>query len=122
MPGRRQTADNRTALVEFVDIYPTLCELASLPIPKTLEGKSLAPLLTDASAKVKDAAFSQFPRNHEGRDYMGYAMRTGATVTSNGWSRTPARSSNANCTTTRVMRMKTKTSPAGPNTPGCSLI
>ena len=32
--------------------------------------------MTDASAKVKDAAFSQFPRKHEGRDYMGYAMRT----------------------------------------------
>src|SRR5262249_45009529 len=24
----------------------------------------------------KEAAFSQFPRNHAGRDYMGYAMRT----------------------------------------------
>jgi len=31
--------------------------------------------LADASAKIKDAAFSQFPRKHEGRDYMGYAMR-----------------------------------------------
>jgi arylsulfatase A-like enzyme len=64
------------ALVEFVDIYPTLCDLAGLPAPKSLAGKSLAPLLADASASVKDAAFSQFPRTHEGREHMGYAMRT----------------------------------------------
>jgi len=76
MPGAKANGQKCPALVEFVDTYPTLCELAGLPVPKSLEGKSLAPLLADASAKVKDAAFSQFPRKHEGRDYMGYAMRT----------------------------------------------
>ncbi len=75
-PSAKSNGQQSHALVEFVDIYPTLCELASLPIPTTLEGKSLAPLLNDATAKVKDAAFSQFPRKHDGRDYMGYAMRT----------------------------------------------
>jgi iduronate 2-sulfatase len=75
-PHAKANGQQSHALVEFVDIYPTLCELALLPVPKALEGKSLAPLLIDASAKVKDAAFSQFPRKHEGRDYMGYAMRT----------------------------------------------
>jgi len=64
------------SLVEFVDIYPTLCDLASLSIPKSLAGRSLAPLLADPASSVKDAAFSQFPRRHEGRDFMGYAMRT----------------------------------------------
>ena len=59
-----------------MDIYPTLCDLAGLPVPKTLEGVSLKPLLHGTAATVKDAAFSQFPRKHEGRDYMGYAMRT----------------------------------------------
>lgn len=75
-PDAKANGQQSHSLVEFIDIYPTLCELASLPIPKTLEGKSLAPLLDDATAIVKDAAFSQFPRKHEGRDYMGYAMRT----------------------------------------------
>jgi len=32
------------ALVEFVDIYPTLCELAKVPIPEHVQGDSLAPL------------------------------------------------------------------------------
>ncbi len=64
------------SLVEFVDIYPTVCELAGLQLPAHLEGKSLVPLLNDSQAKVKDSAFSQFPRKHEGKDYMGYAMRT----------------------------------------------
>ncbi|MBL9117004.1 MAG: sulfatase-like hydrolase/transferase [Verrucomicrobiaceae bacterium] len=75
-PGARANGQKCDALVEFVDIYPTLCELAGLPVPKTLEGISLKPLLDSSAAKVKDAAFSQFPRQLEGRDYMGYAMRT----------------------------------------------
>jgi arylsulfatase A-like enzyme len=36
--------------VDFMSIYPTLCELAGLPVPKHVEGVSVAPLLKDASA------------------------------------------------------------------------
>jgi iduronate 2-sulfatase len=49
------------ALVEFVDVYPTLCELAGLPLPKHLEGRSFVRLLADPDLEWKDAAFSQFP-------------------------------------------------------------
>ena len=48
-------------LVEFVDIYPTLCELAGLPVPPGLAGRSFVPQLNDPAAPGKDAAFSQFP-------------------------------------------------------------
>ncbi len=75
-PGAAANGKPCRALVEFVDVYPTLCELAGLSVPVSLEGKSLVPLLADAAASVKQAAFSQFPRTHGGRDYMGYAMRT----------------------------------------------
>lgn len=49
------------ALVELVDIYPTLCELSGLSQPSHLEGYSFAPLLKDPQKKWKKAAISQFP-------------------------------------------------------------
>ncbi|WP_299627819.1 sulfatase [uncultured Tenacibaculum sp.] len=49
------------ALVELVDMYPTLADLAELPLPKHLEGQSFKPLLDNPNKKWKDAAFSQFP-------------------------------------------------------------
>jgi arylsulfatase A-like enzyme len=75
-PGAKANGRQSQALVEFVDIYPTLCDLAGLPAPQTLQGASLRPLLEDASGSAKTAAFSQFPRRHEGVEYMGYTMRT----------------------------------------------
>jgi arylsulfatase A-like enzyme len=71
-PGQQSPGSHTEALVEFVDIYPSLCELAGLPLPPHLEGTSFAPLL-DAPGQVwKDAAFSQYPRGR----IMGYSMRT----------------------------------------------
>ncbi|WP_111706191.1 sulfatase [Lutibacter citreus] len=49
------------ALVELVDIYPTLADLSGLDIPTNLEGKSFKPLLNKPSKKWKKAVFSQFP-------------------------------------------------------------
>ena len=60
------------ALVEFVDIYPTLSDLCGLEIPKQCEGSSMVPLLRDPKRKWKAAAFSQYPRGR----IMGYSMRT----------------------------------------------
>jgi iduronate 2-sulfatase len=57
-------AGQRTdALVEFVDLYPTLCELAGLPMPGHLQGKSIVPLLKDSSTPWKKAAFGRY---HQG--------------------------------------------------------
>ena len=77
VPGKR--AGECDALVEFVDIYPTLVDCCGLPEREELEGISLAPLLHDPSRPWKGAAFSQFPRPwaYEGEpDVMGYTMRT----------------------------------------------
>jgi arylsulfatase A-like enzyme len=53
--------NNRVAsLVEFIDIYPTLCELAELPLPEHLQGRSLVPLLKDSGAVWKDAAVGRY--------------------------------------------------------------
>ncbi|MCF8414571.1 MAG: DUF4976 domain-containing protein, partial [Melioribacteraceae bacterium] len=51
------------ALTEFVDIYPTICELSGIPIPKHLEGDSLVSLLKDEKADWKSAAFTQWPKH-----------------------------------------------------------
>ncbi|MRI00131.1 sulfatase-like hydrolase/transferase [Kriegella sp. EG-1] len=49
------------ALVELVDMYPTLCDLASISMPEHLEGQSFKPLISNPEAAWKTAAFSQFP-------------------------------------------------------------
>ena len=71
-PGQKARGNHTAALVEFVDIYPALCELAGLPLPSHLEGLSFAPLLDSPERQWKKAAFSQYPRGK----IMGYSMRT----------------------------------------------
>jgi len=58
MKTRGATTD---ALVELVDIYPTLCELTDVAIPDHVEGQSFAPLMNDPETPWKTAAFSQYP-------------------------------------------------------------
>jgi iduronate 2-sulfatase len=60
-------------LVEFIDLYPTLTELANLPLRPELEGASLAPQLQNPAALSRSFALSQFPR---GAQRMGYSLRT----------------------------------------------
>lgn len=78
VPGMKNVGTHCDALVEFVDIYPTLCDLAELPLPTHLEGVSFKPLLADPQRPWKMAAFSEYPRGtgrlHE--PLMGYTMRT----------------------------------------------
>jgi iduronate 2-sulfatase len=75
------------ALTEFIDIYPTLCELAGIEIPKHVEGTSLVPLLRDPSAAGKTRAVGRFTigdtirtdryRYSEYRDDRGLGKLTG---------------------------------------------
>ncbi len=83
VPGMQSAGQRTRALVELVDLYPTLAELAGLPLPKHLEGTSLVPLLNDPAAPGKPAAFSQYLR--KGRpglmgkgplSFMGRSLRT----------------------------------------------
>jgi iduronate 2-sulfatase len=60
------------ALVETVDIYPTLSELAGLPAPGKMDGKSFAAVLTDPGAAVRDSVTHVYPRG----DKLGRAIRT----------------------------------------------
>jgi iduronate 2-sulfatase len=48
------------AVVDFLDIFPTLTELADLPTPDELDGVSLVRVLDDPTATVKPASFSRW--------------------------------------------------------------
>lgn len=47
----------KDSLVYLHDIYPTICEMAGLEIPKSVEGKSLAPIIVGKEEKVRDYIF-----------------------------------------------------------------
>lgn len=81
-------------MTEFVDLFPTLVDLAgfaqlntcpekSAHIPLCTEGESLTPLITNnTNMPWKQRVFSQFPRKGPfdilagNNNYMGYTMRT----------------------------------------------
>jgi arylsulfatase A-like enzyme len=80
------SANSTSAQTEFVDIFPTLCDLAKLKIPANLDGLSLMPLMKNPTTTVKEFSVSQYPRS--GKDpeserlgyasskVMGYSLRT----------------------------------------------
>lgn len=72
-----QTRGRKTeALVELIDMYPSLCDLAGLPLPDHLQGCSFKPLLSDPTRDWKSAVFSQFPTPAL-REWGSIALRPG---------------------------------------------
>ncbi len=60
-PDMKDRGKSANGLVELVDLYPTLCDLAGLSKPKHLAGYSLVSLLDNPNADGKGFAVSQFP-------------------------------------------------------------
>jgi arylsulfatase A-like enzyme len=83
-PGLK--AGQTKSMTEFVDVFPTLCELSGGEVPAYLDGKSLVPVMKNNKASVKEYAMSQYPRKMDKADInkvedgkgklMGYSMRT----------------------------------------------
>lgn len=82
-PSQPVQSNRSTAPVNTVDLFPTLCELATLPIPsqpisdststgRPLRGRSIVPLLKDPTTEVNSGALSYIRRN----SVIGYAFRT----------------------------------------------
>ena len=83
-PGLTDRGSSTAGIVEFVDLFPTIVDLAGLPqvplcteegskILLCTEGVSLLPLFYKPQSKVKDVAFSQY---RPPSDIMGYTIRT----------------------------------------------
>ena len=103
VPGVTDKGMTTTALVELIDIFPSLTELAGIDVPPMcakdsptsiacVEGSSVVPLLANPEREWKKAAFSQYPRpstqglqqipgrppfdpSEEGESVMGYTIR-----------------------------------------------
>lgn len=71
-PGAAGNGHSTAALAELVDLYPTLAACCQLDAPDYLDGAALTSVLSDPSANVKDAAFTQLQRGNK----PGYSVRT----------------------------------------------
>jgi arylsulfatase A-like enzyme len=78
VPGVTKPGTRCERTVDFMSIYPTLCELAGLKIPKHVEGVSIKPLLVDPTAAWDRPALTTYRfQNHAVRTeqwrYIRYA-------------------------------------------------
>lgn len=74
-PGVQSGETNQ--LSEHVDIFPTICNLASLSIPEVLDGKSLLPLMKSKENSVKEFVVSQYPRKIKKEDVQKLGLKNG---------------------------------------------
>ena len=63
--GRIPAQKTSAALVGLIDMVPTILETFGQEIPKSVQGKSLAPLLAGKTSKVRDAFFVEYAENEE---------------------------------------------------------
>ena len=77
VPGKKEAQTD--ALVEYIDMYPTLSDLCGLPKPKGLDGRSFISVLEDPTSDFREAALTQTLRPWGGKrvgSTMGYSIRT----------------------------------------------
>ena len=60
-------------VAEYVDLFPTLTDLAGLPAPGGLQGTSLVPVITNTGGRARDHAYTIVVR---GSDRIGRALHT----------------------------------------------
>lgn len=79
-PQNENSSKFSDAIVELVDVYPTLSEMCGLPLPSHLEGKSFLPLFENPDGEFKKQAYSVWVtrkyRYDEEIRIIGYAVVT----------------------------------------------
>jgi arylsulfatase A-like enzyme len=58
-PGVTKTCQSSDALLSQIDLYPTLCELLSLPLPEWLQGVSFLPVLNQTASEVRSELYGE---------------------------------------------------------------
>lgn len=74
-PGMKTAKGATDALVELIDLYPTLAELCGLQSPDHLQGRSFVPVLKDPAQAHRDYAYSSYP--HRNNQIVGHSIRNG---------------------------------------------
>jgi arylsulfatase A-like enzyme len=64
-------------VVRSIDVYPTLLELAGVPSPDLLQGRSLVPLLAGGGGGAAPSAFASFEEPGDEPPRRSYALRKG---------------------------------------------
>jgi arylsulfatase A-like enzyme len=64
-PGHVRAGQSTRALVEFIDIVPTVLQFAGVPPPATVQGKSLVPLLEGKVTGHRDHVVVEYAENEE---------------------------------------------------------
>ena len=62
IPGSTVSGVKTDALIESIDLFPTLCDLAGLEKPKHLQGVSFSKITADPEAEFRDSVYSRFQR------------------------------------------------------------
>lgn len=82
IPKMKTAGTTAPHVVEMIDLYPTLTELAGLSTPEHVMGKSLVPVLRDPEQSVRDTAFTvtvsrgpEFRKKYKVKA-KGYSLRT----------------------------------------------
>jgi arylsulfatase A-like enzyme len=73
-PGMAGNGRPCLRIVQSIDLYRTMCELAQLEVPEGVHGTSLVPLLRDPQARWEQPAYSIW--SEDGRTTHGTAIRT----------------------------------------------
>ncbi len=64
-PGRIEREQQSAALVEFIDIAPTILDACGVAIPESIQGRSLAGLTSGKLRTHRDAVFVEYSENEE---------------------------------------------------------
>ena len=73
--GVSKPGSSTDQLIETVDIYPTIVDLAGLDLPDTpqpIDGTNMRAILDGSATSIKDHIYHSYPRG----GYMGQAIRT----------------------------------------------